>query len=112
MDGQSSDARPAPIITILSHWAAEGPTELRPGSAAVSRFEYSGAEIAIAAKILLTGSHIDGAGIRRIERDGADGARGLRVGQGSPSVAAICRFPNAALRASQIHCIHVARIDT
>ena len=108
MHGQSPNSRAAAVETILSHRAAKGPAELCPGGTAVSRFEYSGAEIAIGAEIFLAGSNVNRAGIRRVERDGADGGRGLGVGQWSPTVAAICRFPHAALRASQIHGIHVA----
>jgi hypothetical protein len=58
MNSQSSDARPAAVVTVRSDRAAERPAKLCPGGPTVSRFEYAGPIIAIAAEIFLAGSYV------------------------------------------------------
>ena len=76
--------------------------DMRPGAAGVLRFVHPVAVGNVRAHVRLARTHINHLGVRRRNRNGADGSDGLAVKDGRPHAAGVRGFPNTSAHRAKI----------
>ncbi len=86
-------------------------TEVLPSLAAIGTFPEAVADGGVAADVGVAGADIEGVGVLRVKFDITNSEERLVVKNGQPSLPAVFRFPNAALRIADINGVRVGGVD-